>query len=60
MARKKQQIRTESYVHVGDQLVRFEDLPPDLKKKASTELLLRYLNELFRGEARFFVEEDNT
>ncbi len=53
--RKKVEIKCISYVHVGDRLVRFDELPPDVRKKASQELLVRYMNELYRGQAVFEV-----
>ena len=53
MARKKTEIKCISYVHVGDQLVRFEDLTAEQRARASEELLVRYLNELYRGQAEF-------
>ena len=45
--RKKQVIRTESYVTKNGQLVRFDDLTLEEKRIAATELKLRYLRALF-------------
>ena len=50
---KKIQIKCESYVHVGDRLVRFEDLTDEQREYASQVLLSRYMNELYRGQAVF-------
>lgn len=51
-------IKTVSYVHVGDQLVRFDDLTDDQRQRAATELKFRYLSELYRGQAVFALKED--
>lgn len=53
MARKLPEIRTESYIHVGDELVRFDDLTPEQKREAATKLKVKYLNTLYRGIAVF-------
>lgn len=53
MGRKNIEIKTVSYVRVKGELVRFDDLPPELKQRAATELKIRYLNELFRGRVEF-------
>ncbi len=54
---KKVEIKCISHVHMGDQLVRFDALPEEQRTAASQELLVRYLNELYRGKAVFEVEE---
>ena len=53
--RKQQKITVKSYVHYRGELVEFDDLPPDVKQKAATELALRYFNTLFAGKAVFRV-----
>ena len=60
MARKKQVIRTESYVYVGGEPVRFDDLPDDLKRKAATELKLRWMRGLYPGVDFFVVKKEET
>lgn len=59
---KKMEIRAVSYVHVGNQLVRFDELSPHMRQQAAKALQLRYFNELFRGKAVFYYnnEEDHT
>ncbi len=47
------EIKTVSYVHMGERLVRFDELPPAVKERAAQELLCRYMNELYRGQAVF-------
>lgn len=56
--RKQQKITVKSYVHYRGELVEFDDLPPDVKQKAATELALRYFNTLFAGKAVFTVSDD--
>lgn len=56
--RKHKPIRTESYIYVGEELVRFDDLTPEQKRKAATQIKLTYLNELFRGRAVFTAETE--
>ena len=48
----KSGIRVESYVHDAKtgELIAFDDLTPEQKTKAATELKCRYINELFRGK----------
>ena len=50
---KKIQIKCESYIHVGDRLVRFEELTQEQRENAAQVLLSRYMNELYRGQAVF-------
>lgn len=50
-------IRVVSYVHTDQGLVEFDDLTPEQKQKAATELKLRYMNDLYRGKAVFTAEE---
>lgn len=54
---KKIEIKCISYVHDGDRLVRFEDLTDSQRAAASQELLARYMNELYRGQAVFTPNE---
>lgn len=60
MGRKPIEIKTESYVHVGGELVRFDELPPELKQRAATELKIMWMNALFHGRAVFTAEEQKT
>lgn len=60
MARKKPVIRTESYVYVSGVPVRFEDLTPEQKRAAATELKLRWLRGLYPGVDFYEVKEKET
>ncbi|MBD5154318.1 MAG: hypothetical protein HDT15_04385 [Oscillibacter sp.] len=51
--RKQQEIKTVSYVHVGDKLVCTDDLTPEQKVRLGTWLKTTYLNNLYRGQAVF-------
>lgn len=57
MAKKPIEIRTESFVHIGETLVRFDDLPEQQKQEAATKLKIAYLNAMFRGKATFEAAE---
>ena len=48
-----QEIKTVSYVHVGNKLVNTDDLNAEQKKRLGTWLKTTYLNELFAGQAVF-------
>lgn len=51
---KKQEIRTVSFVHIGDELVNTDDLNDDQRRRLATWLKTTYLNTLFQGKAEFF------
>lgn len=53
MARRTQEIKTVSYVRVGDELVRVRDLNEEQKERLAIGLKTTYLNELFKGQAEF-------
>ena len=55
---KQHEIKTVSYVHVGDKLVRMDDLDAELRRKIATRLKITYLNALFRGKATFYCEDE--
>lgn len=55
MQRKKPVIRAVSYVYVNGEPVRFEDLTLEQKRKAATELKIRYLEALYPG-VKFYVD----
>ena len=48
---KAQEIKTVSYVHVGDKLVNTQDLDSEQKKRLGTWLNTTLLNSLFQGKA---------
>ncbi len=50
---KRPEIKTVSYVHVGDKLVCTDDLTPDLKARLGTWIKTTYLNNLYCGQAVF-------
>ena len=52
---KKQEIRTVSFVHIGDELVNTDDLNDDQRRRLATWLKTTYLNTLFRGKAAFYA-----
>ena len=51
---KKQEIRTVSFVHIGDELVNTDDLDDEQRRRLATWLKTTYLNALCRGKAEFF------
>lgn len=51
---KKQEIRTVSFVHIGDELVSTDDLNDEQRRRLATWLKTTYLNTLFQGRAEFF------
>lgn len=57
MAKKEIEIKTVSYVHVGDKLVNTEDLNKEQKRKLATWLKCRYLSALFQGKAIFYCRD---
>ena len=55
----KSGIKVVSYVHTADGLKDFDELAPEDKARAATEIALTYLNTLYRGKAVFErMEED--
>ncbi len=51
---KKLEIKTESFVHIGDELVNTDDLNDEQRRRLATWLKTTYLNTLFQGRAEFF------
>lgn len=51
---KKREIRTVSFVHIGDELVNTDGLDNDQRRRLATWLKTTYLNTLFQGKAKFF------
>lgn len=59
MARRaREPIEVHSWVTVNGQEVEVSSLSPEMRRKVATELKLRYLNTLFRGEAVFWAAEE--
>lgn len=52
--KKKHEIKTESYVHVGDQIVNTKDLNDEQRKRLAIWLKVTYLNALFAGRVVFY------
>ena len=53
---KFQEIKTVSYVHVGDKLVNTDDLSDEQRVRLGTWLKSTYLNGLYQGQAVFYPE----
>lgn len=52
-------IKVKRYVHKDGGLVEIEELTPEERARAATEIALTYLNTLYRGKAVFErMEED--
>ena len=51
---RKQEIKTVSFVHIGDELVNTDDLNDDQRRRLATWLKTTYLNTLFQGKDEFF------
>ena len=51
---KKQEIKTVSFVHIGDELVNTGDLDDEQRRRLATWLKTTYLNALFQGKVEFF------
>ncbi len=50
---KQREIRTVSFVHVGDKLVNTDDLNEEQRHELATWLKTTYLNNLFQDKAKF-------
>ena len=57
---RKREIKTVSFVHIGDQLVSTDDLNDEQRRRLATWLKTTYLNTLFRGKAEFYAVEGET
>lgn len=51
---KKREIRTVSFVHIGEELVNTDDLDDGQRRRLAVWLKTTYLNTLFQGKAEFF------
>lgn len=56
---KKIEIKTVSYVHVGDKLVCTDDLTQDQKSRLATKLKIEWMNAMFCGQAEFYAAGEN-
>ena len=59
MARKREPIKTRSFVRIDGELREVKDLPREVWEPIAKDLLCRYLNELYRGRAHFSYPEDD-
>ncbi len=55
---KKLEIKTESFVHIGDELVNTDDLNDEQRCNLATWLKTTYLNALFKGKAEFYESSE--
>lgn len=55
---RAEDIKVVSYVHVGDKLVKTDDLNEEQKEELATELAIGWLNGLFAGKAVFRRKEN--
>ena len=58
--REPMKITVIEYVHVGDRLVRYDELSEQQKRKADALIVQEWLNGLFLGKARFYAPEELT
>ena len=56
----KREIRAESFVRKGDELIPVDDLTPEDREGFACWLKETYLNELFRGKGRVTAEKEKT
>lgn len=54
--KRNTEIHTVSYIRVNGELVRFDSLSEDIKRKAATKIKITYFNELYKGKSTFFVD----
>lgn len=55
----KDGIKVVRLIHTERGLVDMDDLVPEEKARAATQIALTYLNELYRGKAVFTAEGEN-
>ena len=53
------EIKTVSYVHVGDRLVCTDELTQEQKVRLATKLKVEWMNAMFRGQAEFYAVQTN-
>lgn len=58
MARRKQEpINVRAFVSVDGEYVDVDTLSPEMKKEVATQLKLKWMNAMFRGQAVFTVAD---
>ena len=59
MARRKQEpIKVRAFVTINGEAVDVDTLSPEMKKEVATQLKLKWMNAMFRGQAVFTVAEE--
>lgn len=53
--RNKEPIRVRAFVTINGEEVDVDTLSPEMRKEVGTQLMLRYMNTMFRGKAVFSV-----
>ena len=53
------EIKTVSYVHVGDRLVCTDELTQEQRVRLATKLKVEWMNAMFRGQAEFYAVQTN-
>lgn len=56
--RKDTPIEVHAYVTVNGETVDVDTLSPEMRRRLATELQLKYLNAMFRGQAVFYAAGD--
>lgn len=51
--KKQRKITVKAFVHVGNELVDVDTLPPEKKVELATQLKVNWLNGMFAGKAVF-------
>jgi len=55
--RQQEPIQVRSFVTVNGESVEVASLSPEMRREVATQLKLRFLNAMFRGQAVFSVAE---
>lgn len=59
VARRKQEpIKVRAFVTINGESVDVDTLSPEMKKEVATQLKLKWMNAMFRGQAVFTVAEE--
>ena len=53
------EIKTVSYVHVGDRLVCTDELTQEQRVRLATKLKVEWMNAMSRGQAEFYAAQTN-
>ena len=56
--RHNEPIRVRAFVTVNGETVDVDTLSPEMRKEVGTQLMLKYMNAMFRGQAVFSVAND--